>query len=122
MTNQFIPSSIPFPSEPQPVVEQGVLPRPEIQEMMSLITKMGFFMMGASHIRYDNEHYKLSWLMGAGAKCKAVRMIYDPGLDLYELEFIRSTRDPGRNLILKRVYVEEVRPSIERETGFWLRL
>lgn len=122
MINQSISAVTPPITDPQPAVEQGTEPRPEIQEMMSLITRMGFFMMGASHIRFDNATYQLSWVMGAGAKCRAVRMIYDPGLDLYELEFIRSTRNPTRNLIFKRVYAEDVRPSIERETGFWLRL
>ena len=44
--------------------------RPEILEMHNLITKMGFLMMGATHILFSNQHYLLTWKMGSGAKCR----------------------------------------------------
>ena len=54
------------------------LASPEIMEMHSLITKMGFIMMGATHIRFSNQQYLLSWLMGSGAMCVAINMFTDP--------------------------------------------
>ncbi|GAB3740056.1 hypothetical protein [Spirosoma sp.] len=95
---------------------------PEIMEMHSLITKMGFIMMGATHIRFSNQQYLLAWSMGSGAKCVAINMFYRPGLDLYTLDFIKSHSDSARTVRMDRVYGEDVIGVIERETGFYLRL
>ena len=95
---------------------------PEIVEMYALITRMGFFMMGATHLVFSNQQYLLSWLMGSGAKCKAINMYYRPGLDLYTLDFIKSQTDSTRTVRLDGVYGEDVIRIVEQETGFYLRI
>ena len=98
------------------------LARPEIIEMHSLITRMGFFMMGATDIVFSNEQNSISWSMGSGAKCVAINMYYRPGLDLYTLDFVKSHSDPTRTVRMDRVFGEDVIGMIERETGFYLRM
>lgn len=98
------------------------LARPEIKEMHALITKMGFFMMGATHIIFSNQQYLLSWSMGSGAKCIAINMYYRPGLDLYTIDFIKSRTDPAKTVRIERVYGEDAIGLIEKQTGFYLRM
>ena len=94
-----------------------------LQEMYALISRHGFMMMGASTICFDNEIFRLTWAMGSGAKCTHVAFSYAEGTDLYELEFIRKDRNGERkSREFVRVYTEDVRPLIESETGFCLRL
>lgn len=96
--------------------------RPEIVEMQNLITRTGFFMMGATQIGFSNQQHLLAWVMGSGAKCLAIKLFYQPGADLYRLEFLKSYSDPSRIVRVDRVYGEEVIRTIERETGFYLRI
>ncbi len=95
-------------------------PRPEIQVMFDLISRMGFMMMGATGIIYDNENYRLGWQMGSGALCDAVGLTYDAGMDLYKLDFVTHDRDDY--VSFEQVYTDNVRPLIEKHTGFYLKL
>jgi hypothetical protein len=41
-----------------------------IREITDLIGKLGFMMMGATNLVFDNQTNTLSWLMGSGALVK----------------------------------------------------
>jgi len=97
----------------------------EVQFMHDLIGNMGFCMMGAHQIRYDNEQFLLEWRMGSGALMDTVAFGYNSGKDLFNLKFRRYTND--RAIIEKEteflgIYNDMVIRLIEEQTGFYLRL
>ncbi len=114
------PTTLPSTSE----IEKPTAMNPAVQTMFDLISRQGFLTMGATNMVFDNHNCRLSWRMGAGAKCTGVVLTYQECWGAYQLEFITSRsrrRSPKRN-VFKRMYVEDVRPLIELETGFCLRL
>ena len=102
----------------------------EVKFMHDLIGSMGFVMMGAHQVQFDNDQFNLTWKMGSGALMDTVDFSYHPGKDLFNLRFRRYAM--GSVIIEKEtefigIYDDMVIPLIEkqtgsRQTGFYLRM
>ncbi|WP_026261091.1 hypothetical protein [Spirosoma luteum] len=103
----------------------------EVWFMYDLIGNIGFSMMGAHHVQFDNDQFNLTWKMGSGASMDTVEFSYNPGKDLFNLRFRRYVM--GQSIIIEKeteflgIYDDMVIPLIDkqtgsRQTGFYLRL
>lgn len=104
--------------------------RTEIKEMYDLIrgtrSFSGFALMGAQTITFDNSRTLLQWKMGEGSKVDFIQFFYDYGSDTYKLRFVTYNRNDSdkieTDLTHENLYAEDVRPLIERATGFYLTI
>lgn len=81
-------------------------------------------MVGVRHILYSEESECVSFQFKGSRKFNAVRITYNAGTDLFDVEFIKY----GRNFVVRKteetdgVYVDMLKSLFESTTGLYLSL
>lgn len=94
---------------------------PYLQTLHDQIGGMAFFMMGTSHLTFNNAKNELRWRI-ANSTIHHVSVCYEQGDDLYCVSFFTKSRTTLSEIVIEQVDASELLATIERITGLRLSL